>query len=303
MFDWLRDLIGGIGDAIANGLGSVWNTISSGIWNVFLQWIYRSIYDTIANFFSMMGNLGIAIFDLDWVKATVRLFLYFGWGLFVVGLTLCIFDIALEYQTGRVNIKTTALNILKGFMAVNLFTVVPIELYKFCVTAQNILSKDLSSLFAASAGSSISGAASAALAIFNGASSVFNLLLMIALGYCVVKIFFANLKRGGILLIQIAVGSLYMCSLPRGYADGFTQWCKQIVALCLTAFLQVTLLYLGLLTFSGDMLLGIGIMLSANEVPRIAQQFGLDTSARANISSMVYTTSSAVNLTRSFLKK
>ena len=33
----------------------------------------------------------------------------------------------------------------------------------------------------------------------------------------VVKVFFANLKRGGILLIQIAVGSLYMFSVPRGY--------------------------------------------------------------------------------------
>jgi hypothetical protein len=60
--------------------------------------------------------------------------------------------------------------------------------------------------------------------------------------YAVVKVFFSNLKRGGILLIQIAVGSLYMFSVPRGYIDGFVQWCKQIVGLCLTAFLQVTIL-------------------------------------------------------------
>ena len=51
---------------------------------------------------------------------------------------------------------------------------------------------------------------------------------------------------------------------------------KQIIALCLTAFLQTTLLLLGLLTFSDNMLLALGIMLAAGEVPRIAQQFGLD---------------------------
>lgn len=76
-------------------------------------------------------------------------------------------------------------------------------------------------------------------------------------------------------MIQISVGALYMFSVPRGYTDGFNQWCKQIAALCLTAFMQTTLLYLGLLTFPDHMLLGLGIMLAANEVPRIAQQFGL----------------------------
>ena len=102
-----------------------------------------------------------------------------------------------------------------------------------------------------------------------------NLLCMIAFAYCVIKMFFANIKRGGILLIQIAVGSLYMFSVPRGYADGFNQWCKQVIAICLTAFMQTTLLFLGLMTFPNNMLLGLGIMLAANEVPRIAQQFGL----------------------------
>ena len=57
------------------------------------------------------------------------------------------------------------------------------------------------------------------------------------LAYAVIKVFFSNLKRGGILLIQIAVGSLYMFSIPRGYIDGFTQWMKQVIGLCLTAFL------------------------------------------------------------------
>lgn len=108
-----------------------------------------------------------------------------------------------------------------------------------------------------------------------------------------------NIKRGGILLIQMAVGALYMFSVPRGYQDGFNQWMKQIAAICLTAFMQTTLLFLGLLTFPGNMLLGMGVMLSANEVPRIAQQFGLDSSVRVNMMNVVHATTTAVNLTRS----
>ena len=76
-------------------------------------------------------------------------------------------------------------------------------------------------------------------------------------------------------------------------------WCKQIIALCLTAFLQTTLLFMGLMTFANNMLLGLGIMLSASEVPRIAQQFGLDTTVRFNVMNVVHATTTAVNLTRS----
>lgn len=60
---------------------------------------------------------------------------------------------------------------------------------------------------------------------------LFELVMLIALGFCVFKIFFDNIKRGGILLIQIAVGSLHMFSIPRGYDEGFNQWVKQVIAL------------------------------------------------------------------------
>ena len=70
----------------------------------------------------------------------------------------------------------------------------------------------------------------------------------------------------------------------------------------MTAFLQTTLLFLGMMTFQGNWLMGLGIMLSANEVPRIAQQFGLDSSVKVNMMSVVHTTSTAVNMTRAIAK-
>ena len=135
-----------------------------------------------------------------------------------------------------------------------------------------------------------------------GTNPIMLLVAMIFMAYAVIKVFFSNLKRGGILLIQIAVGSLYMFSIPRGYTDGFTQWCKQVIGLCLSAFLQATILVAGLMVFSDKALLGLGLMLAAGEVPRIAGAFGLDTTTRANIMSAVYTAQAAVNTTRTIVQ-
>lgn len=307
MFDWMGDLIDGISDAISEGFASLGGQLSNVIWDAMLQWFYETIYGAVADFFTIMGNMGADIFELEWVEATITLFTLFGWALFVAGLVVAIFDVAIEYQNGRANPKTTAINILKGFFACSLIGVVPVELYKFCITLQNTFSHDLSALFASGQSLDLVGiSASVLVGCFsvsgNVSYSLFNILIMIAFAYCVIKIFFQNIKRGGILLVQMAVGSLYMFSVPRGYTDGFVQWIKQVVAICLTAFMQTTLLFLGLLTFPQNMLLGLGIMLAANEVPRIAQQFGLDSSVKVNMMSVVHATSTAVNLTRSIAR-
>lgn len=295
--NWLSNIISDIFDTLGTQLSNV-------IFDAFLQWSYQVIYSAIADFFTMMGNMGADIFDLDWVKATIQLFTLFGWALFLAGTVVAVFDVAIEYQSGRANIKTTALNVLKGFFACSLTGIVPVELYKFCISLQNTFSGDLTRMFSNQQSLGLSGLSTSVLEgcfwITNDVGvSMINFLGMLALAYCVVKIFFQNISRGGILLVQMTVGSLYMFSVPRGYTDGFNQWIKQIAALCLTAFMQTTLLFLGLLTFADNMLLGLGIMLAANEVPRIAQQFGLDSSVKVNMTSVIHATTMAVNLTRS----
>lgn len=52
------------------------------------------------------------------------------------------------------------------------------------------------------------------------------------------------------------------------------------------------------MVFKDHALLGLGLMLSAGEIPRIAGAFGLDTTTRTNISSAVYTAQSAVSMAR-----
>lgn len=306
MFGWISDLISGIGDSISNSMNATWESVSSTIWAKFISWLYEIVYDGLVEFFTLMTEIGANLFDLGWVKAALKFFSMFGWGLFIAGFVVAIFDIAIEYQSVRaINIKRNVLPFLSGLLAVNLFTVVPVELFRLCVNLQNIFVKDLSQE-AIGIALDVQKAAIDVLgryAIPFYSNPLVNLLIIICLGYCVIKCFFSNIKRGGILLIQIAVGSLHMFSLPRGYSDGFTGWCKQIIALCFTTFMQTTLLLLGLITMQTHSLLGLGVLISSNEVPRIAQQFGLDTSMKFNMTSVMHTTSTAIHFGKALIKK
>ena len=69
MFDWITDLIEGIGESITSGLLHVWNALTSTIWNVFLKWIYEAVFKAIGDFFTMMAGMGAELFELPWIKA------------------------------------------------------------------------------------------------------------------------------------------------------------------------------------------------------------------------------------------
>ena len=276
-----------------------------------MDWIYGQIVGFLGNFFALMGNMGVELFELEWVSAIILFFSRLAWALFAVSVVVCAFECGIEYSTGRGNLQQCGMNIIKGFLAASLFTVVPVRLYALSVSLQGTFSAGLTG-YGRSIGevgqdiitelneiqtlSDVVNSSHFGLGIIT--SPFMMLFCIILMVYAVVKVFFANLKRGGILLIQIAVGSLYMFSIPRGYTDGFYQWIKQVIGLCLTAFLQATILVAGLMVFRESALLGLGLMLSAGEVPRIAGTFGLDTTTRANIMSAVYTAQAAVNATR-----
>ena len=276
-----------------------------------IDWFYGQLVGFLGNFFAQMGNMGVELFDLEWVQAVILFFSRLAWALFAVSLVVRAFECGIEYASGRANLQQTALDIIKGFFAVSLFTTVPVRLYALSVSLQGTLSVGLTGVdttvgeLGQQIITDLSEIDSLADMIDNSyfglgviTSPIMILFCVVLMAYAVIKVFFANLKRGGILLIQIAVGSLYMFSIPRGYIDGFVQWIKQVIGLCLTAFLQSTILVAGLMVFKDHALLGLGLMLSAGEVPRIAGTFGLDTTTRANIMSAVYTAQAAVNTTR-----
>ncbi len=295
MFSWIGDTIDWISDGISglwdNTVGSAVDAITDEIWDIMFEWVFNLIYGAIADLFEFINESTADIFSLAWVRSFITLFHHMGWILFVCGMIVAVFDCAIAYESGQNSIKTTCLNVLKGFFAASLITVIPQRLYSFCISMQGSFTRDLMGSFIGSTSDTVAGTALSVVVALSSDISLFGLFFIILFGYCTIKVVFANIKRGGILLCQIAIGSLYMFSVPRGYTDGFYGWCKQVIATCLTAFLQTTILYVGLLTFTQHALLAVGICLAANEVPRIAQMFGLETSVKVNMMSVSHTVS------------
>lgn len=293
----------------------IWDFVAKTVLDEIMDWLYGQIVGFLGNFFAEMGSMGAELFQMSWVQSIVLFFSHLAWALYGTGLVVACFECGIQASSGKADIKGTALNAIKGFMAAGLFNVVPLRLYELAISLQGSLTREITGY-----GQPIGEVANEILEHFASVEKVSDLVgtgysgfgtitsavmvifCIILMAYAVIKVFFANLKRGGILLIQIAVGSLYMFSVPRGYIDGFTQWCKQVVGLCLTAFLQATILVAGLMVFRDRALLGLGLMLSAGEIPRIAGAFGMDTSTRANLMSAVYTAQAAVNTTRTVVQ-
>lgn len=188
-----------------------------------IDWVYSQIVGFLGDFFAQMGNMGVELFEMSWVQSIVLFFSYLAWTLYIVGLVVSAFETGIDYQNGRGSVKDTLLNALKGFLAVSLFTTAPIELFKLSVELQASLTSGITGYgsgidtLATQIIDKLNAAGTVSEAVSSGAfgglgsitSPIMVLFIIIMMGYAVIKVFFSNLKRGGILLIQISVGSLY----------------------------------------------------------------------------------------------
>ena len=126
----------------------IWDFVADLVLGQIFDWIYAKIVEFLGEFFTMMNGMGTELFELIWVQAVVEFFGYFAWALYVVGLAVGVFEAAVEYQSGRAGaVRDLALGAAKGFLAVSLFTAVPVELYKLCVDLQGSLSNDITGVY------------------------------------------------------------------------------------------------------------------------------------------------------------
>ena len=284
----------------------IFDFVTSVVLEETLDWFYQRIIAFFSGLFTFMNGMGLELIELPWVGAVVLFFSKLGWALYLVGLVVALFELAIEYQNGRGSFRDYFINMLKGFFAVSLFSVLPINLYRAAIGWQKLFVNGLGTLVDAddigvTASDVLKNVLEAPLSPgtpIGVGDSLLMTAIVIAFGYAVIKVFFANLKRGGILVTQIAVGSLYMFSVPRGILDPFRTWMKTVIGLCLTAFLQSVILTAGLIVFREHIILGLGLMLSATEVPRICGQFGLDTGTKANVMGSIFAAQSVMNISR-----
>ena len=70
----------------------IWDFVAATVLNAIIDWVYYQIIGFLGNFFAVMGNIGVELFDLPWVQYVVLFFNQLGWALFSVSLVVCIFE-------------------------------------------------------------------------------------------------------------------------------------------------------------------------------------------------------------------
>lgn len=242
------------------------------------------------------------------VKGYLSFLQIFASFLFVIGIGFAVAEWAISVNEGSsATVMGTFKHIILGFVATLSFTTIPVILLKFTAECTELLigGMTLDSLDDALSRNIIDN--------FTAQGNLMWPVFIIVFIICVFRIFFANLKRGGILLIQLTACPFHIFSVPRGYVDSFFSWCKQVIALYITTFTQNFLLALAVVILSSatdititNMALCVGVLLASTEAPRILQSFGLETSLKTNASQAVYGIGSAasttINIASTFLK-
>ena len=176
----------------------IWDFAAGSILDQIMDWLYGMLVGFLGEFFAMMNGMGAELFDLPWVEALVLFFSRLGWMLYAVGLVVAVFECAIEYQSGRGSIKDCALNAVKGFLAVSLFSTVPIALYREVVSLEGSLSGAIAGMGYRDGYQNLAEAAQGTIENLQplALTAVVGVFCLILLGYAVFKVFFFQSEAG-----------------------------------------------------------------------------------------------------------
>lgn len=275
------------------------NSILNAVWNYGFNSLMDALGDCLAWIMKELTFGSSALFDNKFIQLFLSLVQSVGWLLFIVGAVVAVLELGVKYKSdgSGADFHGLGMNLIKGLFAVALYVTVPVLLLQGCMYLSNTFLSSAGDMVELDLGDAINNG-EGAVTPGNIFSSVGGTLIMYGiLLYAVLKVFFGTIKRGGTLLVIITVGTFHMFSIPRGYTDAFNGWCKQVVALCFTVFMQSILLVgtFYMVTYEpNNVWIYCGTALVAAEVPRLAQQFGLDISTKNNLSQAFSMLSSAM---------
>lgn len=243
----------------------------------------------------------------DAVQAYLTFLQIFASILFVAGIVMAISEWAINANEGKADsIMSTFKYIFLGLFVTLGFTTIPILLMQFTAWCTTQMISNGCASMGDLVDNLIDNCTSGATDI---GGTILWYIFMIIFIVSIIKIFLSNIKRGGVLLVQLIACPFHCFSIPRGHVDAFFSWCKQVLALYLTTFAQNFLMALGLMILGSssgittvNMCSCIGVLLAAVEAPQWLQMFGLDTSVKASPTQAIYAASGATNIIGTFSK-
>lgn len=285
----------------------VFDWIGSAIYDGLVNWVKDIVIEIAANIFDLLNVVTMDIFSNEWIHA----FLYellqpLAYTLFAVGLGVAAFEVAIAYKKGQGDLMDIFINGIKGFLASGLIIDLPIAFFWMCTNLGNLMTKGVAgeNFNISSLGESVMDSMTETNTVSGiEIGTVTLIVLAIIFLVAIVKTTMQIFKRGGIMVIYMVLGVMYMFSVPRGFTDGFTGWCKQMIGLGLQIFLLSFFQIIGLWSMAySSWMVGLGLILSATEIPRVFQSWGTETGVRGNMMGATYAASSVFRMVSSIKK-
>lgn len=246
-----------------------------------------------------MTQASINLLQNEIVKNVLDLFEYIGWLILVIGVLFAIANLYIRFlETGRLELHFFIINVTQSIIAIFFLRVGATEIFILGNTLNKLICKvtsepDYNKSINSFVDYLVTMRFNTIWILFIGLVAIISIMVSL----------FQIMKRGGMYIAQIAMGYIYLFSLPAGNTDGFSEWIKQTVAIALTNVLQTTLLFVGmnLMAREGkDIILGLGVILGASSVEKIAGRYGMSTSISRSIRG--FTSTIGMNLGRLIFK-
>lgn len=243
-------------------------------------WLNSNLIKVAGVVLTDLSQVSINLFSNNIVDNVLQLMEYVGWILFAIGILFAIVNMYIAYlESETINLHLLILNIFKGLIAILFLKAGAIRIFELSITINELVSKITTTPnYQKSLDNIVSQMATQSFSLLWGFFIIIAVLISVIV--CLIQI----LKRGGMYLAHIMVGYLYMFSIPSGNTEGFTEWCRQTIAIALTNVLQTALLYIGLSLIANDIskiFLGIGVIMAATKVEEIAGRYGMSTNTSA----------------------
>ena len=247
------------------------------------NWLKDKMLEGAGMVLKYMSEVSINLFENEIVNNVLQFMEYIGWILLAVGILFAIVNMYISYlESESMNIHLLILNIFKGMIAILFLKAGAIRVYALSTTINDLVCKITTTPnYQQSLDNTATQIANASLGVLW--TLIILIMVIVSILICLVQI----LKRGGMYLAHIMVGYLYIFGIPSGNMDGFTDWCRQTVAIALTNILQTALLFIGLALMATDitkLFLGIGVLMAATKVEEIAGRYGMSTGKSGGMS-------------------
>lgn len=268
--------------------------------DIIFNYLQQKIVESAGSILTGLSSVSIDIFSNSVVINLLNFMDYVGYMLLAVGILFAISNMYIQYvEDGTSQVHLLIVNIINSIVVIIFLQAGTIAMFNISTIIQNAMKSFITVPDFNDVVGTISSVGSDSLNV------VWAFIVDIVALIAIIVVLVQCTKRAGIYLIQIMVGYLYIFSIPAGNTDGFFGWCRQTVAIAFTNAVQITLLMLGMKLMTNTLqsiFLGIGVILAASSVEKVAGQFGMSANSRQSIGAAVRTVRETTQLIHTIKK-